>query len=521
MYCAKCGAELLEDARFCGSCGARAKDDPTPPPKEEWQQTPPEKDKPPERPFLQNKKLLIGIVCAVGVMAAAFLAFNIFMNTGRRYLATTLSKTVNAYRNEAEKFIKDNPVINTMKNSIANSYIQRLVLPGGAGTFSFADDKKNKIFRLQAESEFIANFPVEVGVFVTDDRLIAGITDNFNLEANPKALGTELLDLIENISESGYLDFDFTTDDLNEAVSLLDSIDLSYSGLTSGRFYKGDGDYKEIEKLLTEQAAALLAHAGYFKTNSDMEIGGKTVKTALVKLTIGPKELEAWFTDDLLPALRNNALIRKYWDAADDFDIPYSYGASIEYDDFLDETADSVYNLIDALEEEDMSFTLNAQIYKGVAVSLEGYLLTEYYEDEDEAPGFMISAVGDPYRLDEINVAIYDTRHRKNPEINISGDHFSNTRFTTTATVRMDSNTEKFSVDWDLTGDRNNVRLRMGDDSLRFTLAAQDDGITAEWEGLEWSLERYEGNISLPKDTVKANAFSIEDFIETIESLIR
>jgi hypothetical protein len=499
MYCGNCGTALNKGEAFCGNCGERVKKG--------------------SRALNRNVNLKGPLIIGgsvVGVIAIAFIVYTVFMNTGSRYILTSLSKSQKAYTNELNRFISGNPVLKSAEDSLSDSWIQKIEAYG-AGSIALVNDKKSKTLMLEAESDLVN---LRAGAYVTDSRMIAGIDGAFYLEANPKALGTDLMSLFGNITGGmEYLLGDISEDisEMEESAKLLDAFDFSYSSLTGGSFVTKSPDYKEVYSLLTKQAENLLRHARYEKLKDQMQIGNKTVITDLLQFTVGPGELDAWYTKDLQPALRNSTVLRDYCESLSTFADPYS--RITDYDAMLDDLDSQFYGFLDEMDSYNAELVFGAYMYKGVTVGLELYALGDGIDDRDEAPRIIVSAVGEKNRLDDIRYTVYGADGSEEMSVRIAGDHFSKTLFTTTISVTQYGYTEEAYIEWDLTDTRNNLRIESGGELVTMTLAVTGGQVFAEAEGVSWSLARYDDRVTLPADTLKLDEVSLMDLLQEIESI--
>jgi hypothetical protein len=501
MYCGNCGAVLSKGEVFCGNCGEQVEN---------------RSNGSPARGALSLKPLIIIGGGVIGVIAVAFIAYTVFMNTGNRYILTTLNKSQKAYTNEINKLISDNPVFKSAGNSLSGSWIQEIDAYG-AGTVALVNDKRGKTLMLEAASGIVN---LRAAAYVTDSRMIAGMDGVFYVEANPKALGTDMMTLVENMTGGlGFLlgDISDVISGMEESAALLDSFDFSYSSLIGGNIVTKSHDYKEFYDLLSKQAGSLLKHARYDKLKDQMEIGNKTVNTDLLQLTIGPDELEAWYAEDLLPALRGSAVLRDYYESLVALADPY--GAAADYNAMLDELDYSFYEFLDEMAANNGEIVFGAYVYKGVAVGLEMYLLSDYYDDRGDAPRVIISAAGGKNRLDDIRLTVYGENGREEMSVRIAGDHFSKTLLTTTITTEEYGYTEEAYIEWDLTNTRNNLRIEYDGETEFITLAVTGDEVIFEAEGVSWSLARYNERVTLPADTLKLSEVSLLDLLKEIEAV--
>ncbi len=377
------------------------------------------------------------------------------------------------------------------------------------------------IFNFNTEVKTIGPKPVEAGVYLSDDRLIAGVNNAAFVEVNPKALGDELYNVYDRIvksSPNAYVPeaLESMVEDYRDTFN---SFDFSYSGIKNGTLFSGAEDIKEIVDLISAQALTLSEHALYDKTDSQLRIGGRNVKTTRVTLTMGPDETEAWLFDDLLPAVEESAALRKLHDLGGKVS-----GYEPVYEDTLNEFEGRLNDFVNEMTDAGGILVLGAHIYKGAIVEIDGWVLTDDYEDEDTAPGFELSATGDPYRLNNVSLTMYSPGHYSDDEIRvtISGDHFSKTNFETAVAVRQYGYTERVQIEWDLLDTRNNFKITdpYGNEHT-LTLTAKDNTVEGNFSQLaaSFTLKEFTGAVELPTNTSTIQEFSPQEAMEQLNIL--
>ena len=458
--------------------------------------------KPPKRSSLVKKiAIVIGGVAVLAI--AVFLVFSIVNNSGRNFIYTTVKNSQKAYSKELDRFVSRNPVLNEIRKKTSSSYTQRIQFPGGRMTVS--NDSKAKILY----SEVRMDYPdIRGRAYITDSKLIAGVPSVAYIEANPKAIGSDIQAFLDNVG--GNVSFEIS----QETIDTLDGVDLSYSGLTGLSVLDDKSEYVQLFNRYSDVVKKLVEKAGYEKGTSEVEIGGKTVKTDMFTLTCDSKIVGDWLKNDVLPAVRNDRLLQKYFKMIYDFNENLRPGSSdYEFEDFLIDFEDWIQDIVEEMEWDRVTLTLRGKVYKGVIVAVE---LTIRSDSLDGDNVYSISALGEDYRLNNISVEFNDGWSSEPLYFRMEGDHIGAEVVTSNISYklynRMDR--QRASFEWNTKETSNNLRIRIGGDSMRITAALDGKEVIVKYDDFTWRLGELEESIELPGNTVAIRDVTMDSLME-------
>jgi len=505
MFCGNCGAKLTKSSVFCGECGAKVNSGGG-------------------RPELNIKPFRVGVkppmklvVAAAVIIIIAAAAFIIVRGSGRSYVYTVMQNTQKAYQKEIDSFTDGNPVVNTLITNLTQSNTQKIEI-SGFGRIDVRDDKTNQIFQVNT---VFSELPVSANTYVTNDAVIFGYDGVLYLDANPQAFGTDLVSALDNLG-LGLLGF--TGVDVNiikKLVKQLDTFDFSYNGIQKFNAFNQSDDIAEVMKLISGQMRNFTKRADYKKQNSTVQLGDKTVKTKQIILTADADVLEGWLTEDVMPALKESDALRNYWNGLNGAnalrnEYDGSYYESTDYDKMLTLAEFAIPKFIEEMRNVNGEIVINIQVYKGVAVSIE---VLARNGSAGEEVSFMLSALGEKYRLNDIRFNFFDGSDSY--EISASGNHFSKTAFTSAVRLRAPDINEELTIEWDLQETNNNLRIGCAGELFSMALLADGGVVTAKFAPyFTWSVESLDSPVILPEKTKKLRDVTIFDMGEEIWELI-
>ena len=454
--------------------------------------------------------LKIGIIIAavVVVLAVGVYAAVTFLGGGGGGVYSVFNNTRKAYSKELDVLVDKNPVLKSIKSTMSSAYTYQTRFDGGRVTIS--EDKKAKKLFVEGRVDYPS---IRAQLFLTDSSLIVGMPKMLFIEANPKKIADEVNNIADLAGSLANIEIGKAT------TEILKGIDISYSSLTGNDLGKISADLKGLETLSTNLVKKLIDRATNKEEKTEVEIGGKTQSATLITLTANAKTLKDWMNNDLVPGIKNDKTVKKLIDAyVENMENIGYYGRNTpDYSDIMDSLEESIQEATEYIDDERVSIVVKLKVYKGVIVSAE---LIVHSDELNDDIIYRISALGDKYRLNDINVEYYDGSGRDPVVIRMEGEHIGGKSFSSNITYSASGKERvRITVAWDTEETNNNIRVRSGGGTL-FSASAGLDGkeFTFKYDDYQIILSPLEDGIELPSDAIPTKNLKLSDFEKLFDS---
>ncbi len=466
-----------------------------------------------------NKKLIMFSSIFIILVIASYSIFNIAKSSGVLYFFTVMIKTEKAYEKEISLFVDKNDVLSQAKKYFEDSHTFTLNAPE-IFDFKYTDYKKEKT--LEAGLSF-SDVPIDIGFFLTDERMILGSKQLAYFEANPKNLGQELSKMALNLKLDDYGIY------LDDYINLISKYDYSYSNIGDMKENKLTKEQLEIAGRYSKIFVSLIKKSEYKKESSKISLEDKQVKGKILTLTWDNNIILDWLKNDLLTTLKTDTQLKEEWkkyikelsSIYSDYyiDSDFLYDESLDFNDFIEQFEE----IIEQMEYEDYEFkvALQLSVVNDVIVIANFKIYDEY---SNEVLTFEVGSIGSEYRLNSIYFK-YFSDYDYFFEISAKGDHIDSKVINSDIVVEDEYGKEKVSFEWDTTLDKDNFIIKSDGEKVIFTFAKSDSDIIFKEQLTEFNLEATlseklnDQKPSLPTKTFFIDTIDMEKLQDIIEPL--
>ena len=475
MNCAKCGAQIGEQAKFCPGCGEGV--NPAQPTVSADQGIHPgiqgpEGEVPPgyraagyeieiQEGRKNNKRsVIIAAIAAIMVVGVAGVVFGIRTFGGSNGFQRVLEKTEAHYRQELQTVKEQNPVIGRMAALENVSAELTLMMDGEEVAVTVNCDKEQKL--LQAFLP-LDSFGIKqtAELVLSEDRGVLGLKDVFYVES----AYDELVDQLRGLSAVN--DLGLTDEDLDILEESIDAILAQRDRLVLGE----ESDDPRLAESV-ELMESLVDAMPYEKTATTVKIGDAEVNADSHDFLVTQEGLNGWISEKLIPWAEQSEQVDDWIEMLQQMNMLYAEsGMDMDLDIG---SREELVEALKTLQEEipaDLTLKISYVAYEDVIVG--------FREELNTGERLSVLFNGGDYRLNRIEMEIaLDEEEANQFEVCFEGNHVGAASFDTAITVKDGVNNHAASINWDTSKTEDNLVISAdGEEDQVMTFALVDNEI--------------------------------------------